>query len=72
LDLPPNFVPHPTDGEVECFMLWPIERVLETVRTTDAFKFNVNLVMIELGIRHGLITGAMADTLRAGLRDGPQ
>jgi 8-oxo-dGTP pyrophosphatase MutT (NUDIX family) len=72
LDLPPDFVPHAADGEVECFMLWPIERVLETVRTTDAFKFNVNLVMIELGIRHGLITGAMADTLRAGLRDGPQ
>ncbi len=49
--LPEDFVPVPVDGEVAAFELWPIERVLETVRATDDFKFNVNLVLIELFMR---------------------
>jgi 8-oxo-dGTP pyrophosphatase MutT (NUDIX family) len=48
LDLPEDFVPHAADGEVESFELWPIGRVFATVRDTDAFKFNVNLVLIDL------------------------
>ena len=48
LVLPEDFVPRPADGEVEAFYLWPIERVAETVRRTDDFKFNVNLVLIDL------------------------
>ena len=56
LELPEDFVPHAADGEVEAFELWPIERVLQTVRDTDAFKFNVNLVLIDLFRRHGLPT----------------
>jgi 8-oxo-dGTP pyrophosphatase MutT (NUDIX family) len=54
LVLPDDFMPHATDGEVESFALWPIERVLETVRRTDDFKFNVNLVLIDLFRRLGL------------------
>ena len=42
------------DGEVEDFFLWPIERVVETVRETDRFKFNVNLVLIDLFRRNGV------------------
>ncbi|MCK4868615.1 MAG: DUF4743 domain-containing protein, partial [Alphaproteobacteria bacterium] len=40
---------------VESFELWPVERVIETVRETFEFKFNCNLVIIDFLIRHGLI-----------------
>jgi 8-oxo-dGTP pyrophosphatase MutT (NUDIX family) len=48
LELPDDFAPQAADGEVEAFELWPIARVAQTVRDTDAFKFNVNLVLIDL------------------------
>jgi len=68
LDLPEGFVPTPADDEVERFELWPIARVLAAVRETDAFKFNVNLVLIDLFLREGLIPpGAEATRLRAAL-----
>ena len=54
LDLPEHFVPNGEDGEVEHFELWPIARAFDTVRDTDDFKFNVNLVMIDLFQRLGL------------------
>lgn len=55
LVLPEAFLPKPSDGEVEAFEIWPIARVVETVRTTDDFKFNVNLVLIDLFRRLRLI-----------------
>lgn len=55
LTLPEDFCPRAADGEVEAFELWPIERVMRTVRDTDAFKFNVNLVLIDLFQRLRLI-----------------
>jgi 8-oxo-dGTP pyrophosphatase MutT (NUDIX family) len=61
LMLPEEFVPHPTDGEVSDFELWPIARALERVVETDSFKFNVNLVLIDLFLRTGLIDPASAD-----------
>jgi 8-oxo-dGTP pyrophosphatase MutT (NUDIX family) len=64
LMLPVDFIPQPTDGEVAGFELWPIHRAFETIRETDDFKFNVNLVMIDLFIRQGLIAGAEAESLR--------
>ena len=70
LDLPESFTPHPADGEVARFELWPIEQALATVRAGDAFKFNVNLVLIDLFIRRGLLGGAEAARLRAAL-DAP-
>ena len=54
LALPEDFVPRAADGEVESFELWPILRVFETVRDTNDFKFNVNLVLIELFGRLGM------------------
>jgi 8-oxo-dGTP pyrophosphatase MutT (NUDIX family) len=68
LDLPTDFVPVPTDGEVEAFECWPVEQVFAAVRDTDSFKFNVNLVLIDLFIRLGLIAGPEATGLRAWLR----
>ena len=67
LDLPEDFCPHAADGEVEAFELWPIARVMRTVRDTDDFKFNVNLVLIDLFLRLGLIEGEEASELRERL-----
>ncbi|HYZ61576.1 MAG TPA: hypothetical protein VE650_03920, partial [Acetobacteraceae bacterium] len=69
LILPESFTPEARDGEVEAFELWPLPRVLDTVRRTDAFKFNVNLVLIDLFLRRGMIEGEEAAVLRAGLQD---
>jgi 8-oxo-dGTP pyrophosphatase MutT (NUDIX family) len=55
LILPEDFTPAPQDGEVESFTLMALEDVLARVRATDDFKFNVNLVLIDLFARHGLI-----------------
>ncbi len=55
LELPENFQPRSTDGEIVAFELWPIGRVLDTVRQGDAFKFNVNLVLIDLFVRLGIV-----------------
>jgi 8-oxo-dGTP pyrophosphatase MutT (NUDIX family) len=46
--LPEDFTPEPRDGEVEGFQLWPLAEVVQRVRETDDFKFNVNLVLIDL------------------------
>ena len=70
LELPADFTPVPADGEVEAFELWPVDRVMQAVRDTDAFKFNVNLVLIDLFIRLGMIQGAEADILSQAMR-GP-
>jgi len=72
LMLPEGFVPHPNDNEVARFELWPLARVVETVRETDRFKFNVNLVLIDLFLRLGLIPpGQGAERLQAALRPEP-
>ena len=55
LDLPADFAPANTDGEVESFSLWPIEEVLARIRDTEDFGFDVPLVIIDFAIRHGLI-----------------
>ena len=72
LFLPESVQPRPVDGEVVGFELWPLPRVLAAVRETDDFKFNVNLVLIDLLLRHGLIdpAGAEGRDLRAAL-DAP-
>ncbi len=68
LDLPEDFVPRPSDGEVEAFELWPIGRAFEAVRDGDSFKFNVSLVLIDLFLREGLIASLQgAETLRREL-----
>lgn len=55
IDLPEDFTPTPVDGEVAGFELWPIGQALDTVRAGDAFKYNVNFVLIDLFARLGLI-----------------
>ncbi|NOQ89855.1 MAG: DUF4743 domain-containing protein [Gammaproteobacteria bacterium] len=56
LELPEDFIPHCTDGEVETFNLWPLERVAQQVHDSDEVKLNCNLVIIDFLIRHGYIS----------------
>jgi 8-oxo-dGTP pyrophosphatase MutT (NUDIX family) len=55
LELPEDFIPRPNDDEVQEFQLWHIERVRDAVRDTDEFKFNVNLVLIDLLLRQRML-----------------
>ncbi len=55
LELPADFQPVNADGEVAAFYLWPIEKVIETLERSDAFKFNSGLVVIDFLVRRGLI-----------------
>ena len=70
LDIPEGVQPIPNDDEVERFELWPAARLLEAVRATATVKFNVNLVLIDLFLREGLIADPDG-LLRAGLDQGP-
>lgn len=69
-ELPADFTPINTDGEVERFDLLPIEEVAELVCHTSQFKFNCSLVIIDFLIRHGVITPEHPDyqQLCMGLR----
>jgi 8-oxo-dGTP pyrophosphatase MutT (NUDIX family) len=55
LELPADFEPKNSDGEIVHFELMPAASVVERVRATDDFKFNVNLVILDFALRHGLI-----------------
>ena len=68
--LPASWQPEALDGEVESFELWPLPRVFDAVRDGDEFKFNVNLVLIDLFLRRGLIDrqSVAGRSLAKGLR----
>jgi 8-oxo-dGTP pyrophosphatase MutT (NUDIX family) len=70
LDIPEGVIPRPGDDEVERFELWPAARVIEAVRASDDVKFNVNLVLLDLFLREGLVPDPDG-ALRAGLDQGP-
>jgi 8-oxo-dGTP pyrophosphatase MutT (NUDIX family) len=55
LEMLADFVPKNQDGEIVDFSLMPASAVLERIRTTDDFKFNVNLVMLDFALRHGVL-----------------
>ena len=63
-------LPRNTDGEVDSFYLWPIERVMREVLDGGSFKLNCALVVIDFLIRHGYIRPEEPDYRRlvAGLR----
>jgi Domain of unknown function (DUF4743)/NUDIX domain len=56
IKLPHAFEPKNSDGEIVRFDLMPAEAVVDRVRQTDDFKFNVNLVILDFALRHGLIS----------------
>jgi len=55
LEVPADFVPRNQDGEITAFMLMDPGEVIEQVRSSYDFKFNVNLVLIDFLIRTGHI-----------------
>lgn len=55
LEIPDNFTPSNHDGEIEQFELMPLTHVLERIRTTADFKFNVNLVILDFAVRRGVL-----------------
>ena len=55
LEMPADFVPKNQDGEIVHFELMPVSAVLDRVRTSDDFKFNVNLVILDFALRHALL-----------------
>ncbi|SIS86514.1 DUF4743 domain-containing protein [Insolitispirillum peregrinum] len=56
LELPADFTPRNTDGEMVGFELWPVRKALEVIAAGDDFKFNVNLVIVDFALRHGILT----------------
>ena len=56
LELPLDFVPTPDDGEVESFERYEISKVIDIMATTEDFKPNCCLVIIDFCVRHGFIT----------------
>ncbi len=61
LVLPEDFTPENTDGEVDEFILMPIEEMAKITETTEEFKDNCNLVNIDLLLRRGLIDKSHPD-----------
>jgi 8-oxo-dGTP pyrophosphatase MutT (NUDIX family) len=55
LETPADFAPENRDGEIVHFELMTASEVLERVRVTSDFKFNVNLVILDFAVRHGLL-----------------
>jgi len=55
LEVPPDFEPRNEDGEIAGFGLMPLDEILERIRTTVDFKFNVNLVILDFAVRHGVL-----------------
>jgi hypothetical protein len=55
LAVPVRFRPQPSE-EIAQYDLMPLSKVLRLVKDTDSFKFNVNLVILDFAIRHGVIT----------------
>jgi len=56
LELSVDFQPQCQDGEVDEFMLLPIDEVAAMVRDSDEFKLNCNLVVLDFLIRHGVLS----------------
>jgi hypothetical protein len=56
IEMPADFVPENRDGEIVDFELMPVSVVLDRIRTTSDFKFNVNLVILDFALRHGLLS----------------
>ena len=55
LEIPEDFTPANRDGEIAGFELMPLDQILERIRTTADFKFNVNLVILDFAVRHGVL-----------------
>ncbi|OQR90831.1 hypothetical protein ACHHYP_05203 [Achlya hypogyna] len=59
LCMPPTMAPKSDGIEVDHFELWPITKALDLVeRSPESFKPDICLLLIDFGIRHGIVTAA--------------
>jgi 8-oxo-dGTP pyrophosphatase MutT (NUDIX family) len=63
LECPEDFVPKNNDGELVGFDLRDAREAIALAGQGDEFKFNVNLVLIDFGLRHGIIPPEEPDYL---------
>jgi 8-oxo-dGTP pyrophosphatase MutT (NUDIX family) len=68
LELPADFRPRNTDGEVAEFMLMPINEVIERLKTPpktpgDEFSYDIAIVLIDFLVRHGFVGPEDSDYL---------
>jgi hypothetical protein len=66
LEVPADFIPHNQDGEFVDFTLMPAAAVLERIRASFDFKFNVNLVILDFAVRHGILRPDDPEYLEVG------
>jgi len=73
LETPADFAPKNADGELVSFALMDARDAVARMRDSDDFKFNVNLVIIDFALRHGVIGPADPEYLAlvAGLHRAP-
>jgi hypothetical protein len=55
LELPEDFTPQNTDGEVSAFMRIPVGELIQNLKTSDEFSYDVALVQLDFLIRHGFL-----------------
>lgn len=55
IELPADFTPKPSDGEVQDFDLWDVEEIRDAMAAGE-FKPNCALVMMDFFVRHGILT----------------
>jgi isopentenyldiphosphate isomerase len=68
LEVPEDFQPRNTDGEVDEFKLLPIDEVADLVQNTRDFKPNCALVIIHFLMRHGVLPPEHPDYLEIAQR----
>ncbi len=56
LAVPADFTPHNTDGEISGFQCLKAAEVAARIRDGGDFKFNVNLVILDFLVRHGVLS----------------
>lgn len=71
LYLPQDFQPRCQDGEVESFRLLPVEDVMDIVSSSDDFKPNCTLVVLDFLLRHGYLGPEHPDYLEIASRLRP-
>jgi 8-oxo-dGTP pyrophosphatase MutT (NUDIX family) len=65
LELPDDFTPHAADGEVESFTLLPATSLPAIMTGSDRVKFNVNLVLLDFLLRHGILADPAGNLRRS-------
>lgn len=69
LELPPDFRPLCSDGEVECFEILPVGQCLRKVLADD-FKTTSAPCVLDFLLRHGVITPENGEQSTPSLRRG--